>query len=160
MLHSIGMTTPAYAHDHELEHGSHVNIIEPIRSIVVYDDHEPWWKDPPEIWLHFTVLLRPNTNDLNVDKFDLKQVNQENENYTQYKYRQSTHGPGSQWNDNYIHEVKVIEKDPCLDDEVCTWQNINCQYWLTGQHKTLPKEDGVNPDRRDARIVMRKLYRP
>ncbi len=87
MLHSIGMTTPAYAHDHELEHGSHVNIIEPIRSIVVYDDHEPWWKDPPEIWLHFTVLLRPNTNDLNVDKFDLKQVNQENENYTQYKYR-------------------------------------------------------------------------
>ena len=156
-LRSLSLTTPAYAHSHELEHGSHVNIVEPIKSIIIYNDHEPWYMGNPEIWLYFTVLLRPNTDDYNEDRFDLVSVDEEDENHRQYRYKQSSHGPGSQWNNNIIHEVKVMEHDPgYTHDEVATWEDI--PFWLAGSYKTLWPSDSVGNE--DARVVMRMLYRP
>ena len=142
-LSSISLTSPAYAHSPENHDPCyHNDIIQPVKRITIHKDHEPG-PNKPEIML--SIRLASSVRDTT---YDLEDVDNENEPYTNYNSLRTWHGTcGSN-----VVLIRVWEDDVIDDDMVCQWED---EYLTGGWGNTLTPAMATSYDK-DATLVIRK----
>ncbi len=118
---SFSLIPSADAHSSPGYHGPHYFILQPVRLIVIYDDHEPVTK--PDIYVRVTIRIHPDQEIYHTETFNLEDVDEENKNYTNYAYLRATHGIAYEWNYNYLQRITIYESDGFAneDDEIGEW---------------------------------------
>lgn len=148
---NLFLPSSAYAHSTNYFHGPHVNLLQPVKEITIYNDHEGIGS--PEIWV--TFFIRVSNSVVVEESFDLADVDKVNRLYTQYAHCRTEHSTGPS-NNYYIQKIRVWERDDGWhDDTVCEWGTIDGIYIRGPGTKTLyPHQASSNE--RDAKLKFRK----
>ncbi len=158
-FNSISLVSPAYAHDHHLNHGPHYFLIKPAKEIQIFVPHEDETKLDIKIDVRIQVT---RSGHILKETFDLRDVDEINIPYTKYAHLKTKHGAAQYWNSNYIYWIRIYETDFWnADDEVCRWSNIHMQnpgqrYLARHQGDVGIGEDGQGLHR-DAELTIEKL---
>lgn len=138
ILNSFSLTSPAYAHYPPFQFSPrgvphhpcfHLDILQPVKEITIYNDHERWSK--PEI-----VLGVVWPNDLvHPANFDLVDVDDTHRMYTNYAHLRTRHGTC----DGLIYKIFIEERDAWFDDSIASWTNVAINS--PGDHAILTNRD-------------------
>ena len=154
-LRSLSLTSPADAHASPGYHGPHYYLIQPVKTIRLYNDHEPITS--PEIWLYIKIRVHPDVEIYHEEAFDLITVDEENVTYEDYAYRRATHGAAYSWNYNYVKEVWVIEEDGLLGHDLLgSWSDPTYLYFYQVGSSTALDTYNVSEGPGDAKVVVAK----
>lgn len=127
IMYAFSLTSPAYAHfppflsapvgvPHDPCY--HEDIIQPVNMIIIYNDHEPWWKGAPEIYMGINW---PNEV-VHPYKLDLPDVDKTKKAYTNYAHKRTHHGVCG----GTLSHVFVSEDDFFGDtDDLGDWFNVS-----------------------------------
>ena len=120
IMNFFNPVSPAYAHG-PLPHNPyyHTDIIQPVKEITIYNDHEPGFWNKPEIMLG----VYWSSGQIKQDVFDLVKVDKTNKKYTQYAHKRTRHGEG--WDSL---EFAIWERDVLFDDVLAVWSGIGFAY--------------------------------
>ena len=115
-LWNFNLISVAYADD-PLTHSLcwHKKLIQPVKEITIYVDHDLGFWNKPEIMLDIawpTVVTEPNL-------YDLEDVDKVGKKYTKYAYLRTDHGRCGKTN-----HVVVYEDDPIWDEIMGVWKGV------------------------------------
>ncbi len=133
---SISLTSPAYAHyppyPFDNPPGSpHApcyseNILQPVKKIAIYNDHEDWPMGAPEIFMGIIWRKPPNEPVLpyRTREEDLEDLDETNVWYTKFDHLRTLHGTCGA--SGTLQEVYVLEMDPWPGegDDLGRWYNV------------------------------------
>ena len=151
ILNSFSLTSPAYAHPDPYGHlpRYHTNVLQPVKEITIYNDHEPGW-NRPEIKVTFVGPVRHGRwlstrwSNFYGQTFDLRDVDRTNHKYTNYAHLRTQHGTCGL----PVTSIRVWEEDVYFDDMVASWT-----YFYVGSWRELTPEMANSYDR-DARLII------
>lgn len=140
-FNSIGLVSAAYAHDHHVSHGPHYGRIQPAREITIFEPHEDETKLDIKIDVRIRIKDVPGNNDwIHKQSFDLRDVDEINIPYQNYKNLTTQHGTAARPNGYTIYWIRVYETDFWnADDEVCRWSEV---YIRNSGSLYLPRHQG------------------
>lgn len=134
---AIRLVPSAYAHYPSNHHSCyHENIIQPVKAIVIYDDHESWAKGKPEIYINIVWRLPPN-EPVEPYLYDLEHVDQERVYYTNYAHLRTQHGTCGV----VLQTVRVFESDYLREEILGRWTNVSFPSGDPPNEKALSTDD-------------------
>ncbi len=156
----FSLVSPVYAHTVSVSHGPHYYLIQPVKEIKIYNDHEGIGS--PEIMMTVHILVKdyPNTNEdwiWEEGPYDLEDVDEVGVVYTDYEDITTDHGTAQNPNGHYIALIRIYEQDGVWneDDEVCRWSDV--QIVTVGSTRRLTRSQGDNGYSKDADLRIKKI---
>ena len=133
---AISLVPSAYAHYPSNHHSCyHENIIQPVKAIVIYDDHESWAKGKPEIYIN--IVWRYPNEPVEPYLYSLEDVDHERVYYTNYAHLRTQHGTCGV----VLQTVRVFESDYLREEILGRWTNVSFPSGDPPNEKALSTDD-------------------